>query len=144
MGIEDFGAPVLPPEPEEEKKPDAQIEKEPMVLDMEGVLVKEEILERLRSEGFNEGIRKEIIKWREFRGSLNMSARDNVLVSVDMLEFYFAAGMAEDAYDDAVQTYYSARATPGCEDLVKIINDMYPELDLQTTPEQILGTQEEQ
>lgn len=129
MGIENFGNPVLPPEPEEEKKPEEQkIESAPQVSTGEIILIKEEIIARLDAEGFNEEIRQEIVKWREFRESLVQSTRDSIILNIDMFDMYVAAKMPEDAFDDASETYLQAMQE-GEYDLVERILRIYPSLE---------------
>ncbi len=100
------------------------------------ILSKEEIIEKINQDGFNEQIREDIINWRVFRESLVTDIRGTIILNVDMLDIYMAAGMAEDGYEDAVQTLYMARAE-GEEDLVERILKMYPELDTLIDPEQL-------
>lgn len=100
------------------------------------ILTKEEIIERIKVVGFNEDVRQEIINWRVFRESLVVDTRGTIVLNVDMLDVYMAAGMAEDGYDDAVQTLYMARMESEV-DLVERILKMYPELDKFLDPDQI-------
>ncbi len=104
----------------------------------EGLLTKEEILAKIKESGFNDDRRREIIQWREMRELIILTEREKVALEVDMLAFYSAGGTAEDIHDDAIQTFYFARATEGCDDLVEKILGMYPYLDSTVTMEQVL------
>jgi uncharacterized membrane protein YheB (UPF0754 family) len=103
-------------------------------------LTKDEIIEKIRQDGFNESIREHIIKWRTHMETLVETDRDRVSLEIDMLEYYAVAGFAEEEYENAIQTYYMARQTEGCEDLVDRILRIYPQLDSLVTEEQVIET----
>ncbi len=94
----------------------------------ERIPLKEEILQRILAEGFNEEIRGEVIKWRMFRETLVQTSRDQIILNIDMFELYNAAGMPEDGFEDARETYAQA-LLEGAHDLVDRILSIYPELE---------------
>lgn len=109
---------------------------------LERILTKNEILELVRSGGFNEQVRQEVSRWRSWMEVIVNTERDRIALEVDMLEFYASAGMREEESENAMQVYYFARATPGCDDLADIILGLYPEHNTIITEDDILGTQE--
>ncbi len=125
MSPEGFnGIPQEPVVPEEV----VEVEKTQNVPSQEILLVKEDLIARLHSEGFSEEIRSEIVKWRQFRETLVQSVRDSIILNIDMFDMYVAAGMPEDAFEDAQETYLQAMQEEQY-DLVDRILKIYPELE---------------
>ncbi len=91
----------------------------------ENIPTKEEVIEKLKAEGLTEGTLALVIRWTELQEREVKTAREGILLNIQRIDFYLAAGDDDGAWECAKEAFENAYRE-GEEDLCDKISAIYP------------------
>lgn len=91
----------------------------------ENIPTKAEIIAKLEVEGLTEDNVQLVIAWTESQEREVKTARDGILLNIQRIEFYEAAGDAEGAFECAQEAFENAYRE-GEDDICEKIKSRYP------------------
>ncbi|TSC70067.1 MAG: hypothetical protein CEO12_564 [Parcubacteria group bacterium Gr01-1014_46] len=95
----------------------------------ESMPTKEEILNKLKSEGLTEENKAMVIRWTELQEAEVKNSRDAILLNIQRIDFYLAVSDDDGAWECAQQAFENAYRE-GEEDLCEKLRKIYPGLGL--------------